>query len=132
MGRSVSYPSGAVVAFAHLDLEDCEDQDAVDWAYETAQDFFTESCRTTWPSLEECDTWLGREDHALLRNRHAYFGMSTYCGVIAYWLVMHGDAGSPALAERWIAQVAADFQATFGSLRKIGTASNGESFYEAA
>lgn len=132
MGRSVSTPHNAT-AVAYLNFEpeypdDCQHDwdDLVEWIKDTAAD--------RWPSLEDCDQWIGREDHAILENGHAYIGVSEYCGLVAVWLVPKEDNGyshdHSALADRWCSQIASRFRELFGTLRSIGTASNGEQFFE--
>jgi hypothetical protein len=74
MGRSVSYPAGAVVAFRLLD--EGEDGD-LDWAYECLVDEVIETATTAFPSLEPSQGWRGREDRILLRNAYADLGLST-------------------------------------------------------
>ena len=59
MGRSVSYPSDAVVAFRTLEIED---EDNWEWEYEYLVEEIIETARSTFPSLEPCDGWRGRED----------------------------------------------------------------------
>lgn len=130
MGRSVSFPADAVVAYQHIDLSDFDDQDDFSWVFEDLVDGVAYTAQTFWRSFEPCDTWLGREDRAILRNRHAYLGVSEYCGLVAIWLVVRDDAESQALAEKWVAQVAPTFLEQFGTLRRIGTASNGEAFFQ--
>lgn len=92
-------------------------------------------------SLEDCDEWLGREDHALLENRHAYIGVSEYYGLVSVWCVAKEDDGWPpanidALRERWAASIertAARLLESFAPrLVKIGTFSNGEAIYRRA
>lgn len=111
MGRSVSYPSGAIVAFRLLD-EDANDD--LDWTYEYLVDEVVSSATTAFPSLEPFEGWRGREDRILLRNAFADCGISTYCGLAAIWL----------------AQVAPRFERLFGELRMIGRFSNGEGIFE--
>jgi len=89
MGRSVSYPTGSVVAFRLLD--DGEDDD-IDWAYECLVDEVIDTAKATFPSFERFDGWRGREDRVLLRNAFADCGISTYCGLAAIWLVEREDA----------------------------------------
>lgn len=135
MGRSVSYACGAtVVAYGHLDYEDEHD----DYTYTDQMDYFREEVKRMFPSTWEQDEWLGREDHVLMANYHALFGMSEYCGLVSYWIVPRYDAGcsyrcgdiSPALTDRWIAQIEPKFTSAFGALRKLGSMSNGEGVYE--
>ena len=157
MGRSVSYPSNTLIlTFAHYETGEEVTQDLIDdgiyeqdqlgeWidnehAYDDMIEDFVETCKATWPSLYECDEWIGREDHVLLRNRFVNLGMSEYCGVIAYWAVLdenllmdacyYDGRDMTGLATRWAAQIAPTFERYFGSLRKLGHMSNGEGVYE--
>lgn len=131
MGRSVSYPSGAsCVAYATVDVEECDDWD---WL---ADDFRSEVKRL-FPSAWEQDAWPGREDHALMGNHHALFGISEYCGLVAYWILPRHHAGcsytthyNPGLSEAWCAKVAPKFRKAFAALNKLGTMSNGEGVFE--
>ena len=52
MGRSVSYPSGTLVAFTVLEGED---SDAWDFAYEWLRDDLIERAKRLFPSLEPYD-----------------------------------------------------------------------------
>ena len=80
MGRSVSYPTGSVVAFRLLD--DGEDED-IDWVYECLVDEVIDAAKAAFPSFERFNGWRGREDRILLRNAFADCGISTYCGLAA-------------------------------------------------
>ena len=62
MGRSVSYPSGAIVAFRTLEIDD---EDDWEWEYECLVEEIIETARSTFPSLEPCDGSRGREDRIL-------------------------------------------------------------------
>jgi len=124
MGRSVSYPSGAVVAFADHDCEDELD-------FEFLVEGFAESCKRNWPSLEDCDTWIGREDRAVAENCHAYVGVSEYCGCVAFWLLPKEDGYcEDGLHQRWVDQIAGRFVEEFATLNRVGVMSNGVSVYE--
>lgn len=149
MGRGVSVASGAF-AVAYKDVSDFgyryedeegkkidnpeydEDLGSMDW-----EDFILdikECMKADFPSFEDCDKWVGNEDHAILENRFAYFGVSEYCGLVSMWLVLkdgddYGDE-QRGLKERWAKQVTPKFEKRFGELRKLGTFSNGESVYE--
>ena len=94
--------------------------------YDHLEDFVAQ-CQDRWPSLQPCDKWLGSEDHAVLENGHAYFGISEYCNMLAYWVVPKDDEDN--LAAHWCASIERGFINTFGRLTKIGTFSNGESVY---
>ena len=136
MGRSVSYPTGSVVAFRLLD--DSEDDDA-DWVYECLVDDIIDTTKAAFPSFETFDGWRGREDRILLRNAFADCGISTYCGLAAIWLIERDDARfweadffhpRAARARHWIAQVAPRFEQMFGKLKMVGRFSNGEAVFE--
>lgn len=119
MARSVSYPHNSIVTFTAFDYDD-EAFDFIENLEETA--------RALWPSFWKCNEWLGRENHAVLENKHTYFGVSVYCGLVALWLVPKND--NDPLAWRWINQIEKKFYKTFGTFRKISCASNGECFFE--
>jgi hypothetical protein len=122
MGRSVSTPSEAVqTAFASTDIDDEYDfRDAIDNLKGVAQH--------RMPSLYSCDEWIGREDHAILQNDHAYIGVSEYCGLVAVWVVPKDGA----LAEHWCSQInLRPLAECFGQgLRRQGTFSNGEAIFQ--
>ena len=135
MGRSVSYPSGAIVAFTVLEVED---QDDWEFEYEWLQGDLRERASAAFPSLQPHDGWRGREDRILMRNMFADFGVSVYGGLIAVWIVERDDGAywdsewrtvrSPR-AQRWLTQIAPRFDALFGTLDCLGHMSNGESIY---
>lgn len=134
MGRSVSYPSGAIAAFRLID----EPEDERDRGYECLVDDVVDTARFLFPSLELFDGWRGREDRILLRNAFADCGVSTYCGLAAIWLVERDDAqyweadsrqARSGCAQRWLAQVSDRFIKAFGDLRLVGRFSNGEALF---
>tara|TARA_A100001391_G_scaffold188617_2_gene159349 strand:- start:3476 stop:3946 length:471 start_codon:yes stop_codon:yes gene_type:complete len=136
MGRSVSYPSGALVAFRLLETSEGDDHD---WEYECLVDRVRYDATNAFPSLREYGGWRGREDRILLRNAYADCGVSTYCGLAAIWLAQRDDPAyweadyaSPrvARARHWLAQVEPRFIAMFGELTLIGRFSNGEAVFE--
>ena len=136
MGRSVSYPTGSVVAFRLFD--DGEDDDA-DWVYECLVDEIVDTAKAAFPSFETFDGWRGREDRILLRNAFADCGISTYCGLAAIWLAPRDDARfweadffhpRAARARHWVALVAPRFERVFGELKMVGRFSNGEAIFE--
>ena len=130
MSRSVSHPIGAVVCFR--DVTDFE-YDDWDWFIESIAD----SAKEAFPSMEDADKWLDREDHAILENSFAYIGVSEQCGLASVWMVRKEndlyyaeDIAIDNLADNWIGLVENKFYKLFGEYRKIGTASNGEAFFE--
>lgn len=133
MGRSVSVPSRAqLVAYAPLELDEDYELDFESEVIEPLRYQLTKA----FPSLYEDDDWLDREDHVILKNRHAQFGISEYCGLLSIWAVPYNDDEQAGLHAAWLGQIAAKFgavvQATFGTrLVKCGSFSNGEGFYQA-
>lgn len=135
MGRSVSYPSGALVAFTVLEVDD---QDDWEFEYEWLRGDLAERAATAFPSLAPYDGWRGREDRILMRNAFADFGVSVYGGLVAVWIAERDDgaywdlewrtARSPR-AQRWLRQIAARFDALFGDYDCLGHMSNGEGIY---
>ena len=65
-------------------------------------------------------------------NRYARFGISEYCGCIAYWVVLRDDIGpgQEGLAQRWIDRIAVGFKKRFATLVRLGVFSNGEAIFE--
>ena len=89
MGRSVSYPQGAIVAFRLIESGARGD---LDWQYECLVEDVVSTARQAFPSLLPHDGWRGREDRILLRNAYADCGISIYCGLAAVWLVERNDS----------------------------------------
>lgn len=135
MGRSVSRPSNAAqVLYAYFETED-DDEDSPYWWFQESIKGMRECLIARYPSLTKCDEWIGygqSEDHALLENRHAYIGVSEYCGLVSIWIVPKDD--KPALAAQWCSQVKLEDAAEcFGQrLVKEGTMSNGEGVFRRA
>lgn len=135
MGRSVSYPSGALVAFQGLAIDDEDDWEiALEWL----RDDLIAQARRAFPSLEPQDGWRGREDRILLRNGYADFGLSIYGGLAAVWIVERDDTSYHeaelrrplhALAQHWLNSVAGRFDDLFGEYVCLGHMSNGEGVY---
>lgn len=137
MARSVSCPTGAIVAFRLID----ETADDWDRAYERLADNIVETAKSFLPSLEPFDGWRGREDRILLCNAFAGCGISTYCGLAAIWLAERDNGcywqddyrqARSRRAQRWLAQVSDKFIKMFGEFRFFGRFSNGEAIVERA
>lgn len=135
MGRSVSFPSGAVVAFTVLEVEN---DDGWDFEYEWLRDDLRIRATSAFPSLAAHDGWRGREDRILLRNAYADFGVSVYCGLVAVWIVERDDGGywdaewrtaRSSRAQRWLNQIAPRFEVLFGDYECLRHMSNGEGVY---
>lgn len=135
MGRSVSHPAGAHVAFRIIDADDTDEWQ---FEYECLVDDIREQVRANFPSFDPVNGWRDREDRVLMRNSYADIGISTYGGVAAIWLAERIDqsyayraqwGGNAALARRWIDSVETRFLTLFGQLNRVGTFSNGESVY---
>ena len=105
-----------------------------DFDWECILDDYRTHLKNLFPSVERADQWIGREDYVVAENKLARFGISEYCGLVAYWIVpaelgWEHDYAVHHLSDRWIDSIADRFTKTFGTLTKTGTASNGESFY---
>lgn len=125
MSRSVSVPRNAeVVCYQHRKFED-------EFEWEDLVEDIRESCKSVWPSLEDCDEFLDREDHALLENRLVYIGVSEYCGLVAIWIVPKEDyyGNEKPLAFGWIGRISERFREMFGELVCKGRFSNGEAVF---
>ncbi|MFT3671280.1 hypothetical protein [Aestuariivirga sp.] len=134
MGRSVSKPIGCIAtAYRTFESEGDEWEDREN--FRDLKEWIAETCKSKWPSLRDCDEWIGREDHAILENDHAYVGLSEYCGMACIWLTakgMHnGNDRTTALQFNWCRTIAPKFEETFGEYRKVTTMSNGAAIYEA-
>lgn len=137
MGRFVSYPRGAIVAFRLID----QAEDDWEWAYEYLVEDIVETASSCLPSLEPFDGWRGREDRILLRNAFVDCGVSIYCGLAAIWIVERNDSlyweadyqkARSGRAQQWLTQVSDRFISAFGQLRLVGRFSNGEAIFERA
>lgn len=120
----------------------CGGRGEIEADYDTCKmrwdDFVGSLCdvlKRAFPSLEDCDEWLGREDHALLENRHAYIGVSEYCGVVSVWCVPKRDdyGNATPLAERWAGSIGPKVDCLIGAITtrlvRAGAFSNGEAVY---
>lgn len=128
MGRSVSYPKGALVCFE--DISTFEDELDFEWFVEDLK----ERAGAIFPSLYGCYKWRGHEDHILMRNAYADFGMSAYCGLASIWIAERCDGAyydypRVGRATHWLAQIRSRFLDEFGSLMLDGHMSNGEAVY---
>lgn len=135
MSRSVSVPSHAeVVAYTNID-------DFGEGRREEMQDRVIDlraALHKEFPSVTKDDRWLGNEDRVVASNSHAYFGLSEYCGLVSVWIVPreanYGNRND-SLKLKWIASIDDKFHAIVrdvfgGELRRLGSASNGEAFFE--
>jgi hypothetical protein len=143
MGRSVSHPSDAYVAFAEwgqgwVEGDDDDNPGAGHFDEWLAQmewpdivDDFRRAVLEHYPSARAEDRWLGREDRVVAMNDYAWFGLSEYCGSIAYWVVLQDriDSAMEGLARRWFEQIGPKFEKRFATLERLGSFSNGESVY---
>jgi len=127
MGRSVSRPRNAeVVCYQHREFE------GDDWEWDNFKEDIAESCKSVWPSLDDCDEWLDREDHAILENTLVYIGLSEYCGLVSIWIVpknFDGYDDYEPLAHHWIGQIEDRFTEMFSELVYGGSFSNGEAVF---
>ena len=110
-----------------------------EWNYDAADDYkslrewVTEVATANWPSMEEADEWLG-EVHVIAKNAHAVIGVSEYGGMVSISLAPNYDRDTywrddSGLKAQWLKSVTPKFLTLFGEYEKMGTASNGETFY---
>jgi hypothetical protein len=132
MGRSVSYPHNTIEK-VYYDTSSIEDE--CDW--DEFVDNLKYNLQAQFKSLEDCDEWLGREDHAFLENRFVYVGISEYCGLSCVWIALkdnldayYNDHDLNGLANAWVNKISKKFYKDYGDLYKCGTFSNGCSVYE--
>jgi hypothetical protein len=147
MGRSVSYHGTPILYLAGItfgeyvhnddpDVERDEDGNPVCdyWDFDEFIDDLRNVVLERYPSFYSCSKWPGREDHALLENKHALLGVSEYCGLISVWIAPD-NPDRPELADAWISSILRNLKAhliaRFRSFAcvKMGTFSNGESVY---
>lgn len=122
MGRSVSVPADAHLV-CYKDVSYIDDQ----WEWEDLIEDIIAQCIDNWPSLETDHKWIGNENHCLVSNNLCTIGISEYCGLSSIWVVPDPSSN---LATAWIDRISNKFESLFGEYNKIGTASNGESFFE--
>ena len=137
MGRSVSYPTGAIVAYRLFEPDEEEDWE---WEFQDWLEDLAVTAREAFPSLEPHEGWRGREDRILLRNAYADFGLSIYGGLAAIWIAERDDARywdfdvetpRSGRAQHWLSVIEARFLKLFSHYRRVGRFSNGEAIYRA-
>lgn len=133
MGRSVSVPSDAVTT-VYIALDDDFDPD-FGW------DDFIEDVRNVvkekYPSFVDDDKWVGREDRSILVNTYARIVVAEYCGLVSISIVPDDHWNTSHLTKAWCDRIARSWHRymtkRFGrALTKLGSASNGESFFRLA
>lgn len=130
MSRSVSTPSNAEqVAYASFS---CDDEYEAQDEFSDSIDYMQDMAKAKYKSLDKCDEWIGREDHAVLMNRRAYITVSEYCGLVAIASVPRDPDN--ALDRRWASQIDIRFLAECFGPRLIsqGRFSNGEQIFAPA
>lgn len=126
MGRSVSKHRYATDTF--YTTFECEDE----FEWDDFMDTVKYLLQKQFPSMDECNRWMDREDHIILENSRGEISVSEYCGLIAICIAPRDPYNS--LDVNWTWQASKGFRKVlskaFDGLRKIGTFSNGESIYE--
>ncbi len=111
--------------------------------FQSEWDYYIEDFRSqmqeAFASLQARDTWIGREDRALLENAFCYVGVSEYMGLVSMWVApkeanYYSAPGFQSLRDRWIDQIRQRFyevaHTCFGEpLKQLGYMSNGEGVY---
>lgn len=109
-----------------------EEDAALEFAW-ILDDIFS-TLEENWPSFEKTDEWIG-EVHVIAQNSHSVVGVAEYNGLMSVSLAPRYDRDTyfrddNALGEEWRKSISEKFLTIFGEYEKIGTASNGESFYQ--
>jgi len=133
MSRSVNHLNHAEhVSFIPTeDFCGCDPDDPdCSFFFKEEADRVAERLRGRWPSFEAADRWNNRETRVVAENGHAEVGVSEYCGLTSVSIAVVENCERPELAEHWIRSMVSAFEEMFGTLRKLGTFSNGESVYE--
>lgn len=134
MGRSVSHAEYSKhITYTHLEYLGDEWADRDQW-----QDFIEglrNQIKELFPSMYECNEWVGREDYAIMENRYARIGVSEYDGMVSIWMqpidleTGHGDDERlVGIQESWIDK-ARDKHISLGNLKRQGGFSDGTSLY---
>ena len=129
MGRGVMTVTDAI-SIVYV-TSDCDND--LDW-YDFIEDVRS-IIEHRFPSFVRVDKWDGREERRILENNLARVVICEYCGLVSINLAVREDGDyyidRQPLAEHWCRQIAPKFEALFSDrLRRIATASNGESFYK--
>jgi len=133
MGRSVSTPSGALT-IVYADVSALEGP----FDYDDLIANISDELRAKYPTLDEADEWVGREDRAFLENKLAYVTVSEYCGLAAFCLVPKEinryDENIEALSSNWVNKISKGFEKIIAgyadTYNKVGAFSNDEGVYE--
>jgi hypothetical protein len=128
MARTVSTPGDAILV-GYAPLCDCDCSDGCD-CYSDRVEYLQYLGTKRWPSMDDVDRWVGRENRVILENKFACLGISTYCGLASVWMCARSSLG-----QAWVEQQSKAFdklvEDVFGTrLAKVATASNGEAFFE--
>ena len=128
MGRTVAqHPYQIVTAFTHVE----QDEDFSCWEWEELMSNWREQMQEFWPSLTRADSWEHRECRIIAENQHCKVSVSEYCGLVAICLIPKvDDPATMGMAYRWCQSIAPKFKEEFSTLRHIGSASNGEAFFQ--
>jgi len=130
MGRSIYTPRNALaIAYQVISTGDEYDYTEQEFEYRAAVDCLLFDIKSRWPSFEPpyASQWIDHEGRVMLTNRLCSVVISSYGCLLAASLIANENAPQ-ALAERWVASIAARFE-RLGSHYYGGTMSNGESFY---
>lgn len=141
-GPDEDYYRGVFSDMYWLDPEDFDTWMYDQWEFDSEhewdalKDWVREYAIERWPSFEAVeDEWIGDETRILARNAHSAVVISEYSGVVAISLVPDYDRrefwrDDNALGEQWRKNISAEFLTLFSEYEKIGTASNGEQFFQ--
>jgi len=146
MGRSVSYLNNAVIVL-YFPFEGNESNEAGEYDEFLSQmnwddmiDSLQCAIKRKLPSYYPTDKWGGREERIILENSFCSIGISEYCGLVSLSVApRENDYAnySESLAKHHANQIKGTLEKVLHdlglkNLRKVGTASNGEAFFQKA
>lgn len=145
MGRSVSYLDNAEIVL-YFPLESIENEsgeyddflDQIEW--DNMVENLKYEIKKRLPSYDIVNKWDNRETRIILENNLCVIGISEYCGLVSLSVAPCNndyDAWHESFARRHAKQIKHTLEKVLDylglkSLNKIGTASNGEAFFELA
>ncbi len=111
------------------------DEDDSDFVWSDLMEDIRETLKAKFPSFENANSWPERESYCLLENDYAQIVLSEYCGLVSLGVVPYVNSDYNDYRENfgpaWCSKNVAPFlRKTWGRLRHIATASNGEAFFE--
>jgi hypothetical protein len=119
--------NAAWVIYFPFELE----EDDYDLSYELFQEMVSElrdSISDMFPSFAFADSWIGREEHAILENGLGQIVLCEYMGLCSLSFVPTGEREG--LSLKFAEQIKPKIEKQYARLRFVARFSNGEAMYE--